>query len=129
MKIQHFRNATMVIEADDKVAALGSGNVELVDIETMLVTTHDNPQLADNWEAWLTIKQFTRPFVTIMSDGDQVTRGSEKRFIREVPGCKNQPHVILEGGNHFLQEDIPEQLTRALVAWLKATPGVINTAS
>ena len=31
----------------------------------MLVTTHDNPQLADNWEAWQTIKQFSRPFVTV----------------------------------------------------------------
>jgi haloalkane dehalogenase len=91
----------------------------------MLVTTHDNPQLADNWHAWQTIKQFSRPFVTIMSDGDQVTHGSEKRFIREVPGCIDQPHVLLPGGNHFLQEDIPEQLSQALIAWLKVTPSVI----
>ncbi len=51
-----------------------------------------------------------------MSDGDQVARGAEKRFIDQVPGCEGQPHVILEGGNHFLQEDIPDELAAALVS-------------
>jgi pimeloyl-ACP methyl ester carboxylesterase len=27
-------------------------------------------------------------------------------------------HVILEGGGHFLQEDIPEAYNEALLAWL-----------
>lgn len=95
----------------------------------MLVTTPDNPQLADNWEAWKTIRQFAGPFVTIMSEGDQVTRGSERRFIQEVPGCRGQPHVILEGGNHFLQEDIPQKLTTGLLAWLSETRSVLTNST
>ena len=87
----------------------------------LLATTPDNPQLPDNWEAWQTIKQFDRPMLTIMSTGDQVTKGSEKRFIAEVPGCAGQPHIILEGGNHFLQEDLREELLGELLPWLEAT--------
>ncbi len=29
-----------------------------------------------------------------------------------------QPHVILEGGGHFLQEDLPRQYTETLLGWL-----------
>jgi haloalkane dehalogenase len=87
----------------------------------MLATTPDNAQLPDNWTAWQTVKRFDRPFLTIFSDGDQVARGSEKRFIEEVKGCAGQPHVLLEGGSHFLQEDIPEAFLGALLPWLEAT--------
>jgi haloalkane dehalogenase len=92
----------------------------------MLATRPDNPQLPDNWEAWLSVKRFERPMLTIFSDGDQIARGSERRFIEEVPGCKGQPHVILEGGSHFLQEDIPEAFNAALVAWLESTPARVG---
>jgi pimeloyl-ACP methyl ester carboxylesterase len=30
--------------------------------------------------------------------------------------------VVLEGGGHFLQEDVPEAFTRALVDWLATVP-------
>ena len=86
-----------------------------------LATTPDNPQLPDNWEAWQTVRRFDGPMVTIYSDQDQVALGGEKRFIEEVPGCQGQPHVILEGGSHFLQEDIPEAFLAALLPWLEST--------
>ena len=89
----------------------------------LLATTPDNPQYPDNWEAWQTVRKFDRPMLTIFSTGDQIARGAEKRFIEEVPGCAGQPHVILEGGNHFLQEDIPDAFNAALTSWLKATKG------
>jgi haloalkane dehalogenase len=84
----------------------------------LLATTPDDPQLPDNWEAWQTVKQFTRPMLTIYSTGDQIARGGEQRFIAEVPGCAGQPHAILEGGGHFLQEDITEAYSEALLSWL-----------
>lgn len=34
------------------------------------------------------------------------------------PGAADQPHVILEGGGHFLQEDIPVAYNEALLSWL-----------
>jgi len=87
----------------------------------MLATTPDNPQLPDNWEAWQTVKQFDRPMLTIYSDQDQVAKGGEQRFIAEVPGCKGQPHAMLEGGSHFLQEDIPDAWLAQFMPWLEAT--------
>jgi haloalkane dehalogenase len=59
--------------------------------------------------------------LTIFSDGDQIARGAEKRFIEEVPGCQGQPHVSLEGGNYFLQEDVPDAFLGAFLSWLEAT--------
>lgn len=87
----------------------------------MLVTTPDNPQLPANWEAWQTLKQFDRPMLTLFSDRDVVTKGGDERFIAEVPGCQGQPHAILEGGGHFLQEDLPEEWLAHFMPWLEAT--------
>jgi haloalkane dehalogenase len=87
----------------------------------MLATTPDNPQLPDNWEAWQTVKRFDRPMLTIFSDQDIVTKGGEQRFTAEVPGCKEQPHVILEGAGHFLQEDVPDAWLEHFIPWLEAT--------
>ena len=62
----------------------------------------------------------TQRSLTIFSDGDRVARGGEKRFIEEVSGCQSQPHVILEDGNHFLQEDIPDAFLGGLLPWMEA---------
>ena len=45
-----------------------------------------------------------------------------KPVVDRIPGAKGQPHVILEGGGHFLQEDLPDAHTDALLAWLGAPP-------
>jgi haloalkane dehalogenase len=56
------------------------------------------------------LSRFDRPVVTCFSDKDAVTHGGERIFIERVPGARGQPHIIVEGGGHFLQEDAPEQL-------------------
>ena len=38
-----------------------------------------------------------------------------------VPGAKGQPHVTIEGGGHFLQEDKGEEIARIIVNWMKTT--------
>ena len=35
-----------------------------------------------------------------------MTKGGEKIFQKLIPGAKGQPHTILKGGGHFLQEDV-----------------------
>jgi haloalkane dehalogenase len=32
-----------------------------------------------------------------------------------VPGARGQPHTIVQGGGHFLQEDAPEELVRIIL--------------
>jgi haloalkane dehalogenase len=87
----------------------------------LLPTRPDNPMRPDNWRAWKGVERFDRPFLTIYSDRDIVAPAGYQQFSARVPGAKGQPHVILEGGGHFLQEDIPDHFNRVLVDWLRNT--------
>ena len=84
----------------------------------LLPTRPDNPMLPDNWHAWRVLERFERPFVTLYSDRDVVAPRGWQAFVERVPGARGQPHAILAGGGHFLQEDLPEAYTAALLAWL-----------
>ena len=59
-----------------------------------------------------------RPVLTLYSDRDIVAPKGWKEIVARMPGAAGQPHQILEGGGHFLQEDIPAAYNAALVAWL-----------
>ena len=85
----------------------------------MLVpTSADDPASAANRKAWETLRAWDKPFLTAFSDQDPVTRGGDRAFQRDVPGCAGQPHTTIEGGGHFLQEDCGEQLARVVVSWI-----------
>ena len=76
----------------------------------MLVpTSPDDPASAANRKAWETLRAWTKPFLTAFSDKDAITRGGDRAFQRDVPGCAGQPHTTIEGGGHFLQEDCGER--------------------
>jgi haloalkane dehalogenase len=36
-----------------------------------------------------------------------------------VPGAKNQKHVTVNDGAHFIQDDKPEELVRLLIAFIE----------
>jgi pimeloyl-ACP methyl ester carboxylesterase len=36
-------------------------------------------------------------------------------FLRRIAGAHRQPHVTIEGGSHFVQEDKPAELVRAIL--------------
>ncbi len=88
----------------------------------MLVpTSPDDPASAANREAWKTLRKWEKPFLTAFSNQDPVTRGGERAFQREVPGCAVPPDAAIAGienGGHFLQEDCGEQLARIVVNWI-----------
>ena len=65
----------------------------------------DHPSNIANARAWEVLRSWNKPFLTAFSDGDPVTRNGQRVFEREVPGAQGKPHVIIEGGGHFLQED------------------------
>jgi haloalkane dehalogenase len=87
----------------------------------LLPTRPDNPMLGDNWEAFKVLDRFERPFLTIYSDQDIVAPTGYRELVRRIPGAAGQPHVVLAGGGHFLQEDVPEEYNRVLLAWLEDT--------
>ena len=66
------------------------------------------------------LSAFDKPVLTCFSDKDAVTAGGEKTIIERIPGARGQPHTIIKGGGHFLQEDAPEQLAALIDSFVKA---------
>ena len=89
---------------------------------TLVPIIPDNPAIAANRAAWEFFAQFDKPFLTVFSDLDPVTRGGEKRFIQIVPGAAGQSHTIINGGGHFLQDDVGVELAAAVIEFMQANP-------
>ena len=83
-------------------------------------TNTDAPEAANNKAAWAVLMQWEKPFLTLFSDSDPVTKGGHAPFEKLVPGAKGQPHQIIEAAGHFLQEDKGEEIAKIMVEWMKA---------
>jgi haloalkane dehalogenase len=88
---------------------------------TLVPTSPDDPASEPNRRAWDVLRQWKKPFLTAFSDNDPITRGGDRAFQREVPGCAGQPHTTIEGGGHFLQEDRGEELAGVVARFVQAT--------
>ena len=82
----------------------------------LVPTNPDMDGVAENLKAWEVLKKWDKPFVTAFSDQDPVTKGGEVVFQKLIPGTNGQPHKILKGGGHFLQEDVHAELSAMLIA-------------
>ncbi|HMX25579.1 MAG TPA: haloalkane dehalogenase [Blastocatellia bacterium] len=87
----------------------------------LVPTRPDDPAAEPNRNAWAVLRQWTKPLLTTFSDGDAVTRGGEKVFQKLVPGAAGQPHTIIAGAGHFLQEDKGEELAQIIVDFIART--------
>jgi haloalkane dehalogenase len=87
----------------------------------LVPTSPDDPASPANAAAWEVLRTFEKPWLCTFSDADPITKGGDKVFLREVPGAEGQPHVTIEGGGHFLQEDKGEELAKVLVDFIAAT--------
>jgi len=81
----------------------------------------DDPAAEPNRRAWRQLERFDKPFLTAFSDSDPVTRGAEKALQARIPGARGQPHVTIEGGGHFLQEDRGEKLAEVVASFIEST--------
>jgi haloalkane dehalogenase len=86
---------------------------------SLVPITADDPAAPANRKAWEVLSDFDKPFLTAFSDGDPITRGGERILQKQVPGAKAQPHTIITGGGHFLQEDCGEELARVVVKFMQ----------
>lgn len=82
--------------------------------------TPDDPASQANREAWGVLSSLTTPFLTAFSDKDPVSAGGDKFFQKQIPGCKDQNHVTIKDGGHFLQEDKGEELATVVADFIKA---------
>ena len=87
----------------------------------MLVpTSPDDSAAPANREAFAALTAWKKPLLTAFSDKDPVTAGFDRVLQGAVPGAAGQPHTVIEGGGHFLQEDKGEQLARVVVDFVKS---------
>jgi haloalkane dehalogenase len=87
---------------------------------TLVPNRPDDPAAGDQRAAWESLKTFDKPFLTAYSDSDPITRGADKPFRDLVPGAADVGHVVLQGGGHFLQEDVGPELARVVVELVQA---------
>jgi len=81
---------------------------------------HHQPDREANDKAWAVLEKFEKPVLTAFSDSDPVTKGGEVAFQERIPGDGGVKNVTIKGGGHFLQEDCPEQLSEAIIAFMKS---------
>ncbi len=85
---------------------------------SLVPTSPDDPAHDDNVAAWEVLRRFDKPFLCAFSDGDPITRGTERVFQREVPGAAGVDHVTIAGGGHFLQEDKGPELAAVIAGFI-----------
>jgi haloalkane dehalogenase len=90
----------------------------------LVPVTPEHASVAENRAAWAVLETFDRPVLTAFGDKDAVTAGGEKIFIERIPGARGQPHRIIAGGGHFIQEDAPEELCGLIDDFIRADAGI-----
>lgn len=88
----------------------------------LIPLTPDNPAVPDQLVAWRSLERFTRPFLCAFSDKDPMNRGGDRALKARIPGTRGQPHTVIEGGGHFLQEDRGPQFARVVIDFLSTVP-------
>lgn len=88
---------------------------------TLVPAAPDDPAAPANRKAWKSLMRFDKPFLTAFGDSDPVTRGGERAFQKLVRGAKGQPHTIITGAGHFIQEDRGEELAGVVLDFMAAT--------
>ena len=85
---------------------------------TLVPIIPDNPAIPANQAAWQELAKLDKPFITVFSDSDPVTKGGEKRFIELVPGAQGQAHTIIKGAGHFLQDDAAAEFSTVVIDFI-----------
>ena len=73
-------------------------------------------------ETWAFLETWTKPFLTVFGSEDAIAfkPGSHLKFQRKVPGAAGQPHQVIDGANHFIQEDAPDALVEIIDRFTQA---------
>lgn len=117
-----LQRATITTLSDEELAAYNAPypNEEFKagarKFPALVPTSEDDPESKNNKAAWRVLAQWQKPFLTLFSDQDPITRGGEQIFQKLIPGTKGHAHQIIPGG-HFLQEDFGKELAQLMIAF------------
>lgn len=92
---------------------------------TFVPTTPQDPAREANERAWALFKKWDKPFLTLFSNRDPITRGGDKIWQTWVPGAQGQPHAKTRNAGHFLQEDKGAEVAEAMVQFIQNTPALV----
>ena len=68
------------------------------------------------------LSKWHKPAFVLFSDRDPITRGGDMFFRALIPTAKDQPEVVIEDADHFLQEDKGEEIVQHIVDFIARTP-------
>ena len=63
-------------------------------------------------------RRITEILRTAFASGDPITRGIDRAMQRVIPGAQGQPHTIVKGAGHFVQEDQGEALAEIILGFI-----------
>ena len=89
---------------------------------TLVPIDPSNPARPANERAWELFKAWQKPFITLFSTRDPVTKGGQVAWQHKVPGAAGQNHTQIREAGHFIQEDKGEEVARALMQFIHANP-------
>jgi len=68
--------------------------------------------------AWQSLARWEKPFLTLFSTKDPITRGGDEYLQNRIPGTTGQDHSRLVAG-HFIQEDRSPELADFIISFRK----------
>ena len=112
---------------DDEKAAYdapypdGSYQASPLQFPLLIPVQPDNPGVPMCQETWAFLETWTKPFLTVFGDQDAIAfkPGAHLKFQEKVPGAQGQPHRVIEGANHFIQEDAPDELVEIIDGFIR----------
>lgn len=86
----------------------------------LVPSTPNDPASDANRAAWDVFGRWEKPFLTMFSNRDPITRGGEKAWQSRVPGARLRDHVKIKNAGHFLQEEKGPELAAALIDFMQS---------
>jgi len=77
-------------------------------------SSQNEPQSAVKVTLWKLLEGWQKPFLTVFSNHDPITRGGDVYMQNRIPGAAGQDHIRLDAG-HFIQEDRYKELSEIIV--------------
>jgi len=69
-----------------------------------------------------TFADWQKPVFVLFSDSDPITHASRDDLRTLFPTATDQPDIWVEGGAHFLQEDVGDTVANEILDFVDRTP-------